>query len=150
MADILLLEPDKLLAETYQAICRHAGHTIRQAVSAQEAVFAVDERMPDVILVELQLIAHSGIEFMYELRSYHEWQTIPLLIHSCIPPSEFEDSMALLQGMLGVKEYLYKPHTTLQDLLQAISNAVPAEQPEPSVVQELKQSLLPSARLQTS
>lgn len=120
MADILMLEPDTILGETYRMTLEHAGHTYRRVVSAQEAVYEVDEHEPDVIIVELQLVAHSGIEFLYELRSYAEWQHIPVLIHSIIPPCEFEDSMSLLRDQLGVRSYLYKPHTSLQGLLRAV------------------------------
>lgn len=126
MANILMLEPDAILAGTFRQAFEHAGHTVRRSVSAQDAVFLVDEQLPDVILVEIQLTAHSGIEFLYELRSYAEWQHIPVLIHSCIPPSEFQDSMELLRGRLKVREYLYKPHTTLQSLLRSVREAAEA------------------------
>ncbi|HEX8182055.1 MAG TPA: response regulator [Candidatus Saccharimonadales bacterium] len=126
MADILLLEPDAILANLYMQAFSFSGHTVRRTVSAQDAVFQVDESMPNVIIVELQLVAHSGIEFLYELRSYHEWQHIPVLIHSCIPPTEFSDSTSLLRDKLGVKEYLYKPHTSMQKLLRSITDISPA------------------------
>jgi DNA-binding response OmpR family regulator len=120
MANILMLEPDRILGNTYQQAFELDGHTVRRTVSAQDAVFQVDELMPDLIVVEIQLVAHSGIEFLYELRSYADWQRIPVLIHSCIPPIEFEESMQLFKGMLHVRAYLYKPHTTLQTLLRAV------------------------------
>lgn len=125
MANILLLEPDTILAELYIRAFRHVGHSVRRTVSAQDAIFQVDESKPDVIIVELQLVAHSGIEFLYELRSYHEWQDIPVLVHSCIPPTEFTDSTILLTDSLGVRQYLYKPYTSLQKLLRSISEVVP-------------------------
>jgi DNA-binding response OmpR family regulator len=124
MANILMLEPDAVLASIYRQLFELHGHGVRRSVSAQDAVFQVDELMPDVILVELQLVAHSGIEFLYELRSYSEWQHIPVIIHSCIPPLEFQDSMQLLTGMLKVRTYLYKPHTTLQTLLREVRTAI--------------------------
>lgn len=124
MADILMLEPDALLGNMYREVSEHSGHTFRRVVSAQQAVYAVDEREPDVIITELQLVAHSGIEFLYELRSYAEWQHIPVVIHSLVPPCEFDDSMQLLRNMLGVRLYLYKPHTTLQMLLRAVRDVV--------------------------
>lgn len=125
MANVLMLEPDAVLADTYRQLFELAGYQVRRAVSAQDAVFQVDELRPDVILVEIQLVAHSGIEFLYELRSYSDWQHIPVLIHSCIPPIEFEDSMELLKNMLHVHQYLYKPQTTLQALLRAVREATP-------------------------
>lgn len=125
MAHILLLEPDTILANLYTRALTHVGHTSRRTVSAQDAVFQVDEKRPDVILVELQLVGHSGIEFLYELRSYHEWQDIPVVVHSCIPPTEFSDSIKLLREKLGVTAYLYKPHTSLQTMLRTINETVP-------------------------
>ncbi len=128
MADILMLEPDAVLARIYRQALETAGHTIRRSVSAQDGIFQVDTRRPDIVIVELQLVAHSGIEFLYELRSYSEWQKIPVLIHSCIPPIEFEDSQQLLKEMLRVHAYLYKPQTTLQSLLRAVREATGADE----------------------
>ncbi len=124
MAHVLLLEPDAILANAYTRAFEHVGHTWQRTVSAQDAVFQVDEKRPDVIIVELQLVGHSGIEFLYELRSYHEWQGIPVVVHSCIPPTEFADSQVLLRQKLGVTTYLYKPHTSLQTLLRTINETV--------------------------
>ncbi len=124
MADILLLEPDAALARTYIAALEYSGHSVRRTISAQDAVFLVDERIPDVVIVELQLVAHSGIEFLYELRSYTEWQKLPVLIHSIVPPNEFAASTTLLRDRLGVREYLYKPHTSLSKLLRSINEVV--------------------------
>jgi DNA-binding response OmpR family regulator len=120
MAKILLIEPDAVLAKTYIDAFKTAGHQTRLTVSAQDAVFKVDEDLPDVVVVELQLVAHNGIEFLYELRSYAEWQQIPVIVHSCIPPAEFMDSTKLLRDRLGVSTYLYKPQTTLRTLLRTI------------------------------
>jgi DNA-binding response OmpR family regulator len=123
MADVLMLEPDAVLAGIYRQALEAAGHKVRRTVSAQDGVFQVDTRLPDLVIVELQLVAHSGIEFLYELRSYSEWQNIPVLIHSCIPPTEFQDSQQLLREILKVQAYLYKPQTTLQALLRAVREA---------------------------
>lgn len=148
MSNILMLEPDAILANVYRQLFEMHGYDVRRSVSAQDAVFLVDELLPDAILVELQMVAHSGIEFLYELRSYSEWQHIPVLIHSCIPPTEFEDSMQLMTKLLGVRTYLYKPHTSLQTLLrevrEAIVDTVPAEEKMDRHV-ELLASLVPKA-----
>lgn len=143
-----MLEPDAQLAGIYRELFEMVGYEVRRSVSAQDAVFLVDEKLPDVILVELQLVAHSGIEFLYELRSYAEWQDIPVLIHSCIPPIEFQDSMELLTNMLGVKSYLYKPHTTLQTLLREVRAAMP--DPEDAVERIDHAAFLASLHLKSS
>ena len=126
MAQILLLEPDRMLAETYMQALGAAGHQVVAAVSAQSAIMAADETTPDIVIIELQLIEHSGIEFLYEFRSYPDWRETPVLIHSHVPPGEFSDSWELLRNELGVREFFYKPHTTLAMLRKAVTAQQPA------------------------
>lgn len=122
--NILLVEPDMILAKTYFRALTAANHTVICCTNAQQAIFAADKHAPDLVLLELQLVSHSGIEFLYEFRSYAEWQNIPVIVLSQVPPAEFMDSWELLQGELGVTEYLYKPHTTLVKLLQTVEQFV--------------------------
>jgi len=128
MARILLVEPDRLLADIYQKALAADGHETMTAAGAQAAVTAADARQPDLVILELQLVEHSGIEFLYEFRSYPEWQGIPVLVHSTVPPAEFNDSRRILSAQLGVDTYLYKPRTTLNELLANVRDqlSVPA------------------------
>ena len=118
---ILLVEPDRVLADTYKRLLNDSGWTVTPCASAQAAIFATDQQKPDLIIMELQLIEHSGIEFLYELRSYPEWQDIPVIVHSQIPPSEFTAHSRLLKDNLKVAHYLYKPQTTLKELIKKVS-----------------------------
>lgn len=121
MARILLIEPDRILAETYRQALSAAGHEVSVCASAQAGVRAADASKPDLVIVEIQLVEHSGIEFLYEFRSYPDWQYIPVLIQSQVPPSEFSDSLELLNNELNVVNYLYKPQTNLRKLIQTIN-----------------------------
>jgi len=116
MSNILLIEPDKVLADTYRLGFEANGHSVVMCAGAQTAIFAADEKTPDIVVMELQLIGHSGVEFLYEFRSYTEWQTVPVLIHTQVPSSEFSGSWEMLSSQLGVSGYLYKPSTTFKEL----------------------------------
>lgn len=122
MSQILLLEPDKILAKTYSTVLETAGHVVRHCVSAQTAVVLADDMHPDIVIVELQLVDHSGIEFLYEFRSYVDWQQIPVIILTNVPESEFAGSQSLLRDDLNVQAYLYKPLTSLQKLIQFVDD----------------------------
>jgi DNA-binding response OmpR family regulator len=119
--NILLIEPDRLLAGTYRVALESAGHKVRMCASAQSAIFCADETVPDVVVLELQLIGHSGLEFLYEFRSYPEWQHIPVIVQTAVPAGEFSDSWPLLKEQLGVHAYHYKPLTSLQTLLRSVN-----------------------------
>lgn len=117
---ILIIEPDYILNKIYKQFLSREGHMVVSCYNAQSAVFAVDVEIPHLIILELQLVSHSGIEFLYELRSYKEWQEIPVIIHSSVPKEEFADSWIILQNELGVTNYLYKEETSLEELRRAV------------------------------
>ncbi len=121
---VLLIEPDTLLADSYRRAFKTAGYTVAAVRSAQSAVHAADEQVPDVVVLELQLPRHNGVEFLYEFRSYPEWLEVPVVIHSFTPPSEYA-SAATLERELGVRRCLYKPETSLADLCAAVQALVP-------------------------
>ncbi len=125
--NVLLIEPDYLLAETYFQALTDAGHTVVAAAGAQTAIVVADQVKPEFVILELQLIEHSGIEFLYEFRSYLDWQAIPVLIHTQVPPAEFSGNAELLRSELGVARYLYKPHTTLRQLLASVDEFTPVK-----------------------
>jgi DNA-binding response OmpR family regulator len=122
---VLLIEPDKILVETYCQTLQAVGHTVTVAHSAQSGISGADCRKPDVVILELQLVEHSGIEFLYEFRSYDDWRMVPVLILSQVPSAEFHANWPLLTQELGVSRYLYKPHTTLRQLLRVVSDFMP-------------------------
>lgn len=122
---ILLIEPDSLQARIYGRALTRTGYTVAHARSAQHAVSLADEHTPDVVVLELQLPGHNGVEFLYEFRSYTEWMSIPMIIHTFVPLHDLRE-VTTLQNQLGVKRVLYKPTTTLNALCIAVSAIVPA------------------------
>lgn len=123
-ARILIIEPDKRLAMTYAQALRRLHYEVDSSTNAQEAIMAADAAKPDLVLLELQLTMHSGMEFLYEFRSYVEWRDIPVIVVSTVPPTEFENSYGLLQEHLGVTAFHYKPHTSLRVLSHAVEQAL--------------------------
>jgi DNA-binding response OmpR family regulator len=117
--NVLLVEPDRILGKAAEAKLKTAGHTVIRCQSAQGALDALDQNPPDVIILELQLGIHNGIEFLYEMRSYTEWQHIPVIVHtinSHVSDDQFKKPLA----QLGVESVLYKPRTTGDKLVQAV------------------------------
>jgi DNA-binding response OmpR family regulator len=121
---IVLIEPDRVLAATYAQALERRGHTVCHAVSAQMAVHLADEAVPDVVVLELQLPRHNGVEFLYEFRSYGEWLQVPIVVHSFVSLSELSMT-ADIQTELGIVQALYKPTTSLRQLCDVIEHAVP-------------------------
>jgi len=115
-----------MIAATYGQGLLTQGHTVAHAPTAQMAIHAADRQTPDLVIVEVQLVEHSGVEFLYEFRSYPEWQQIPAIILSTVPPAEFSVSQELLKNELGVRSYYYKPQTKLAQLLTVVDELTAA------------------------
>jgi CheY-like chemotaxis protein len=121
---VLLIEPDILQAKVYACALERAGHQVTHVVSAQTAVHAADEQAPDVVVLELQLPQHNGVEFLYEFRSYGEWRAIPGVLHTFVPERALAYA-ATLHAELGVVRTLYKPTAGLAQLCLAVAQAEP-------------------------
>jgi DNA-binding response OmpR family regulator len=117
--NILLIEPDIVLGRTYEAALTVAGHSVLTGGHAQDAIRLADTQQPDLILLELQLPGHSGIEFLYEFRSYAEWRKIPIILHTMVAPHILEQQ-SLHFSSLGIISYLYKPATNLHQLVRTV------------------------------
>ena len=123
MARILLIEPDIRLGNIYSQYLESQAHEIVWCTAAQTALSSVDEHHPDIIILELQLTAHNGIEFLYEFRSYKDWQAIPVIVHSHVPPL-LKAISPMLWNQLGIVSYYYKPATKLRDLARAVETTL--------------------------
>lgn len=126
MKRILLIEPNTVLAELYQRLLVKEGFEVVYAVSAQEAISEADAATPDIVIMELQLPKHSGIEFLHEFRSYPEWGHIPVIVNTVIAPSRMANLRQPLKRELGVAAILYKPKTPLEILLQTVQTQLAA------------------------
>lgn len=123
---ILLIEPNKIFVQAYIQALEKSGYEIKHVTGAQAAIASADEQKPDLVILEIELAKHNGIEFLHEFRSYHEWQNVPVIINSNVPPGKFAKSGQELE-LLGVSRYFYKPKTSLADLTAAVAGELTNE-----------------------
>ncbi len=127
MARVLLIEPDKLLAANLRQALAKRGHEVIWQTTAQAALVSADLKVPDIVVLEPHLALHSGIEFLYEFRSYPDWQTVPVVIYSQVP---WEDSgSARAKAELEVSDFCPKSSTSLAQLADRLEQIL---QPKPA------------------
>lgn len=123
MANVLIIESDRILADNISQMLEQAGHQTAWNLDPQAAIDSADSKTPDAIIIDLMLAGRSGIEFLYEFRSYPEWQNVPVIVFSDITPEEF-DHAGTGFSQLNVAAYHYKPITKLSDLLASIDTVL--------------------------
>ena len=119
MAKILLIEPDIVLAKTLIDYL-NPGHSIAWSHDGHHAIELLDKKPFDLIITEHNLPAHNSFEFLYELRSYPEWQALPIILWS---KSRLPDHVLGSDSwqQLGKVKYLYKPNTSLALLASTVN-----------------------------
>jgi len=88
MKKVLLVEPDRLQASTYQAALAK-DFDVSWVRTTQGAISVLDKSKFDVIVSETTLDHHNGIELLSELRAYEDWAQIPLIFLSALPKERF-------------------------------------------------------------
>lgn len=104
-----------MLAQTYRQYLEGKGYQVDVAGTAQKAIELIDAHASDAIVLELQLAGHNGIEFLHELRSYVEWQHIPVIVHTLLPVERLKKYQSNWQAF-GISQLHSKSDTTLAEL----------------------------------
>lgn len=123
MALILVIEPDKILADNISKFLERRGHTTNWHTSAQGGIDSTDQKRPDAIVMDLQLAGHSGVEFLHELRSYADWQNLPVVIFSSVNPQVLGGEEAT-KASLTISAYVHKPTASLSKLAKTIEQSI--------------------------
>lgn len=118
---LLIVEPDRTLGSTYMAFFQNRGYEVQHALHAQDAIFAADSTRPDIVLLEMQLSGHNGVEFLHEFRSYQEWRQVPVIILSLVPARSLNLSKDVMR-QLGITHTLYKPAISLRTLGRVVDS----------------------------
>ena len=121
MSYLLLVEDDIWLAELYLDILQmEGGYKVVRASSAEAALEMLDQHKDiKLIILDIFLPSHNGIEFLHETRSYVDLNNIPIIILSSVNQKDFNMSKERWKHY-GVIDYLYKPHTKPVDLLSKV------------------------------
>ncbi len=123
MARVLLIEPDKILASNVISALQRKKHAIDWQVDPQAALDDADNKLPDVIILDLVLANRGGVEFLYEFRSYPDWQKVPVIVFSSLSAEELRGILTGLEH-LSIVALHYKPNTRLSELVKTVDTAL--------------------------
>lgn len=107
-ANILVVEDEAAIQELIALNVEQAGHRALLATDAEDAYAKVQQRLPDLILLDWMLPGASGLEFLRRLKANTRTQSIPIIMLTA--RAEEQDK---LQGLeTGADDYIVKPFST--------------------------------------
>ena len=117
---IVIVEDDRWLNDSYARIIRSGGYEVYTAADGDEAIEAIDEYKPDLILLDVLLRRTTGMALLHELQSHVDLAGIPIVIISSmakrLEPSELKP--------YGIRAVLDKETTTPEDMLRIVKEAL--------------------------
>jgi two-component system phosphate regulon response regulator PhoB len=125
MARVLVVEDESAIAELIAVNLRHNGMLAILAADGEAAQLAIDDVLPDVILLDWMLPGLSGLVLARRWRADPRTKTIPILMLTA--RGDEPDKVAGLDA--GADDYITKPFST-QELLARIRAVLRRRAPE--------------------
>ena len=125
MSRILVVEDEPAIAELVAINLRHAGYEVTLAPDGDSAQRAVDQVLPDLVLLDWMLPGSSGLQLAKRWRAQPRTRELPVIMITA--RSEEPDKIAGLDA--GADDYLTKPFST-QELLARIRAVLRRKAPE--------------------
>lgn len=119
MGNILIVDDDREICDTFSDILKHAGHEVHIVRSGTEAFKALRKLSPDVVLLDMSLPGVSGALILSYIRHISRLARARIIIVSGHP-----DLAASAQAVWGADLSLAKPVSPRQ-LLDAVGSCVP-------------------------
>ena len=118
MVSVLVVEDEPAIQELIAVNLARQGHDVRRAANAGEAFRAIDEMLPDVILLDWMLPDEPGPAITRRLRSQQRTREVPIIMLTARAGDD--DKVAGLES--GADDYITKPFSPreLEARIQAV------------------------------
>ncbi|HJS12797.1 two-component system response regulator [Sphingopyxis sp. Root214] len=103
--DLLLIEDDEAIAELIVWHFAREGFSVRQTPDGEQALVLVEERVPDIVLLDWMIESLPGIEVCRRLRRNPKSANVPIIMLTA--RGEEEDRIRGLET--GADDYVTKP-----------------------------------------
>jgi len=115
---ILICEDNKMASRTISVVLEREGYQTTTAEDGNLAIGLLDNNNYDLVIVDIHLPYHSGLELVKYLRSDLQKKT-PVLIVSAFSDVQIQKQA----GELGVNGYIIKPFNP-DELVRMISSVI--------------------------
>src|SRR5215471_17357632 len=140
MADILVVDDDQSVASAFEKFLSFEGHTCRLASNAEEAMQAIAERRPALVMMDIRMPGVDGLSALKQIRSAFP----DLYVVMMTGYGTSQTSIDAIRS--GAYDYLTKP-LDLEEIRGVIRKAIEAQQTRTSAESAAAASAEPLPRL---
>ncbi len=126
--NVLIVEDDRQMAQSLAGQLSVLGHTVSIAYGPRQAIKQLNEVIPDVIFLDINMPGVDGLEVIRFLRRDPKTANVPVIIVS----AEEADSTQKAAYEAGANHYIVKP-PLLADIEDGIKHVMSKVPPPPSL-----------------
>ena len=113
---VLIVDDEPHIVISLEFLMKQEGYEIEVARDGKEALSALTDFQPDLVLLDVMLPHHDGFEICQMIRENPEWESVKVIILTAKGrQSDITKGMAL-----GADDYITKPFST-KELVQKVS-----------------------------
>ncbi len=110
LPNILIVDDDPDVREAIKIVLETQPYKLSFASNGQECLEQVKRGIPDLIILDLLMPQKDGFEVIKELRAYHTYPRIPILILTAVKKEAGDRRYELETGLsMDVDDYVEKP-----------------------------------------
>ena len=113
--NILIVDDDRRTATNMADMLRLIGHTVHVALGPRSALHALNQVIPDVVFLDINMPGVDGLEVCRYLRREPATANVPIIIVSANGERAYKDAAKAA----GANDYLVKP-AMMDDLENAL------------------------------
>ena len=120
MTKIAIIEDDQTISQMYRMKFESDGFDVQLANNGKRGVALVEEFLPDIILLDIQMPEMNGAEALTEIRK-HDWgKQIPVIILTNLGEEESPKELKTL----GIHSYIVKAELTPRQVVTKVQEAL--------------------------
>ena len=113
--NVLVVDDEPNIVISIKFLMKQKGYEVRTASNGEEALQALNEKVPDLILLDVMMPKPDGYEVCQKIRATAKWKDIPVIMLTAKGREvEREKGFAM-----GADDYITKPFST-QELVAKV------------------------------
>jgi two-component system, OmpR family, alkaline phosphatase synthesis response regulator PhoP len=112
--DILIIDDDRDLVQSIRIVLESRGYAVRVAYSGKEGYWKIEEKVPDLILLDVMMTTDTeGFDLAFRLRNQERYRDVPILMLTSFTRKMAEEGPEKFQHIMGeewpVTRFMEKP-----------------------------------------
>ena len=116
MIKIAIIEDDSVISQMYRMKFETDGFDVQVADNGQDGVKLIEQFLPDIILLDMQVPVMSGEDALRYIRSQEWGRDIPVIVLTNLDEDEAPKDIR----SLGIDSYLVKANLTPRQVVERV------------------------------